>query len=189
MPADTSKPEDTPPFPNPGNKPVDGLLRLEARLRELGIPFKTHHHPPVFTVAESDDLHRQINGAHTKNLFLKDAKGRLFLIIAHHATVVALKTLHKSIGAARFSFGKADLLKSVLDVEPGSVTAFAVMNDPEGQVTVILDKVLAEAEIINAHPLRNDATTSIARDDLLRFLAAHGHEPTILDLTAAGSDS
>ncbi|MEO1543334.1 MAG: prolyl-tRNA synthetase associated domain-containing protein [Pseudomonadota bacterium] len=161
----------------------DPRICLEQRLAELDIPFTTHEHQPVFTVAESEELHRQISGAHTKNLFLKDAKGKLFLVVASHETEVALKQLHKKVGAARFSFGKADLLQEVLGVTPGSVTAFAVMNDTDGQVQVVLDQSLMNSEIINAHPLKNNATTSIARNDLLRFLVAHQHDPTILDLT------
>ncbi|MEL7048371.1 MAG: prolyl-tRNA synthetase associated domain-containing protein [Pseudomonadota bacterium] len=160
-----------------------GRFELEARLTDLGISFTTHTHDPVFTVAESDDLHRLIPGAHTKNLFLKDAKARLFLVVAHHETPVALKQLHKRLGAARFSFGKAELLKEVLGVEPGSVTAFAAMNDLENKVTVVVDSELQKSEIINAHPLQNDATTSVAYTDLLVFLSAHSHDPIISDLT------
>ncbi len=156
---------------------------LERRLADLEIRVETHEHPPVFTVAESEDLHRRIAGAHTKNLFLKDAKGRLFLVIAHHATEVALKGLHRRLGAARFSFGKPDLLMDALGVTPGSVTAFALMNDTAGAVTAVIDRALMEHAVVNAHPLRNDATTSIALDDLLRFIRATGHEPVVMDLT------
>lgn len=162
----------------------DPRQRLEARLQDLGIRVVTHDHPPVFTVDESNELHQRIPGAHTKNLFLKDAKGRLFLVIADHRTEVALKTLHKRLGAARFSFGKAELLEEVLGVKPGSVTAFAVMNDTDHRVTAVLDRRLMACDTINAHPMRNDATTSIARDDLLRFLSHNGHDPVIIALNA-----
>jgi Ala-tRNA(Pro) deacylase len=156
---------------------------LFERLAELGISVETTHHQAVFTVAESEALHREIPGGHTKNLFLKDAKGRLFLIIAHTDTVVDLKSLHKRIGAARLSFGKAELLMSVLGVPPGSVTAFALINDPGHRVRVIIDKALMQFDTINCHPLENTATTSIARDDLLRFIRACGHTPDVADLT------
>jgi Ala-tRNA(Pro) deacylase len=153
-----------------------------ARLRELGIETATVEHPPVFTVAESDEVHRQIPGAHTKNLFLKDAKGALFLVTALHSTDIDLKSLPKVIGSARLSFGKAELLMEVLGVAPGSVTAFAVMNDKARQVSVVLDAALMDHDIVNCPPLENTATTSIARDDLLRFIRATGHEPRICRL-------
>ena len=158
--------------------------RLFDRLAELGISVKTVEHPPVFTVAESEELHREIPGGHTKNLFLKDAKGRLFLVIAHADTEIDLKNLHKRLGAARFSFGKPELLFETLGVEPGSVTAFALINDTEQRVSVVLDQALMQFDTINCHPLQNTATTSIAREDLLRFILACGHAPGVADLTS-----
>jgi Ala-tRNA(Pro) deacylase len=135
-------------------------------------------------VAESADLERAIPGGHTKNLFLKDAKGALFLIIALGSTVVDLKSLPRAIGSARLSFGKPELLMEVLGVSPGSVTAFALINDRAGRVSVIIDRDLMDYEIVNCHPLENTATTSIARDDLLRFIRATGHEPNVARLGA-----
>lgn len=157
---------------------------LFNRLAELDIRVQTIEHPAVFTVAESEALERDIAGGHTKNLFLKDAKGRLFLIIAHAQTGIDLKSLHKRLGAARFSFGKADLMKTVLGVSPGSVTAFALINDPTGRVSVVIDQALMQFDTINCHPLENTATTSIAREDLLRFIRACGHTPSVTDLTS-----
>lgn len=153
------------------------------RLAELGIETQTIDHSPVFSVEESGELYERIPGGHTKNLFLKDAKGALFLIIAHHGTRVDLKRLPPVIGSARLSFGRADLLEQVLCVQPGSVTAFAVMNDTGQQVQVVFDRNLMEFAIINLHPMENSATTSIARDDLLRFIRATGHTPQIAALT------
>lgn len=153
---------------------------LFARLDQLGIATSTVEHPAVFTVAESSALDREIPGGHTKNLFLKDAKGRLFLVIAHAETRVDLKRLPALIGSARLSFGRPELLMEALGVTPGSVTAFAVMNDEQGRVGVVVDETLMRFDTINCHPLVNSATTSIARDDLLRFIRACGHEPTIL---------
>ena len=153
---------------------------LFKRLDELGIQTHTVDHPPVFTVAESAELDRQLSGGHTKNLFLKDAKGRLYLVIAHAHTAVDLKRLPKMIGSARLSFGKPDLLLEVLGVTPGSVTAFAVINDVEGRVSVVFDEALMDYSTINCHPLTNHATTNIARDELLRFIRTCGHEPKIL---------
>lgn len=157
--------------------------RLMDRLAELGIACRTAEHAPVFTVEDSGELYATIPGGHTKNLFLKDAKGQLFLIVAHHGTRVDLKKLPPVIGSARLSFGRAELLEEVLGVKAGSVTAFAVMNDGAGQVRVVIDQNLMAFETINLHPLENSATTSIAREDLLRFIRAAGHTPLIAALT------
>jgi Ala-tRNA(Pro) deacylase len=153
------------------------------RLAELDIACRTVDHPPVFTVEDSGELYAAIPGGHTKNLFLKDAKGQLFLIVAHHGTRVDLKKLPPVIGSARLSFGRAELLEEVLGVKPGSVTAFAVMNDQAGQVRVVIDQALMAFDTINLHPMENSATTSIAREDLLRFIRAAGHTPQIAALT------
>ncbi|MBY0224181.1 MAG: prolyl-tRNA synthetase associated domain-containing protein [Hyphomicrobium sp.] len=153
------------------------------RLAELRIETTTVDHPPVFSVEESGELYAKIPGGHTKNLFLKDAKGALFLIVAHHRTRVDFKRLPPVIGSARLSFGPAELLQEVMGVKPGSVTAFAVMNDAGQQVRVVMDRNLMEFDIINLHPMENSATTSIARDDLLRFIRATGHIPQIAALT------
>lgn len=153
------------------------------RLAELGIEAETVEHEPVFTVAESRPVKARIPGAHSKNLFVKDKKGRLFLITARDDTPIDLKRVHEAIGASgRVSFGSADQLREALGVEPGSVTPFAVVNDSEGQVTVILDASLMEHERVNFHPLINSMTTGVHRDDLVRFLRATGHEPRILRL-------
>jgi Ala-tRNA(Pro) deacylase len=155
---------------------------LLARLDALGIRTTTVEHEAVFTVAESEKLERDLPGGHTKNLFLKDAKGRLFLITAESHTPINLKTLHHRLGCARLSFGRPDLLMEVLGVLPGSVTAFALINDRERRVTFILDERLLRFETLNCHPLENTATTNIAREDLLRFIRGCGHEPRIIRL-------
>ncbi|HEX2554658.1 MAG TPA: prolyl-tRNA synthetase associated domain-containing protein [Microvirga sp.] len=153
------------------------------RLRDLGIPTETVEHPAVFTVAESRSVKAAIPGAHTKNLFLKDKRGRLFLITAKDETRIDLKRAHEALGASgRLSFGAAEQLRAVLGVEPGSVTALAVVHDTESRVTVILDANLMDFERINVHPLVNTATTGLARDDLVRFLASTGHPPRIVRL-------
>lgn len=157
---------------------------LFARLAELGIETVTVEHEAVFTVAESSHLERNLEGGHTKNLFLKDAKGQLFLVVAESHTPVDLKSLHKKIGAARLSFGKPELLMEVLGVPAGSVTALALINDDQKRVSVVVDERLMGYERINCHPLVNTATTSIARDDLLRFMRATGHEPLVVAIDA-----
>jgi Ala-tRNA(Pro) deacylase len=158
---------------------------LFAFLDALSIATTTHEHAPVFTVAESQALRDEIPGGHTKNLFLKDKKGRYFLLTVGEEAEIDLKRIHTRIGAqGRVSFGKPEALMALLGVVPGAVTCFGVINDADNQVTLIFDEALMEHEIINGHPLRNDATTSIARDDLKRFVEATGHAFTILNLSA-----
>ena len=152
-------------------------------LDELQIAVTTVDHPPLFTVQESQALRGTIPGAHTKNLFLKDKKGRYFLLTVAEDAEVDLKSVHKVIGASgRVSFGSSERLMELLGVSPGSVTVFGLINDADGAVTMVLDAALMENATINAHPLSNDATTSIARDDLVRFVRETGHEPLILNL-------
>jgi Ala-tRNA(Pro) deacylase len=153
---------------------------LFARLAELGIDTHTVEHEPVFTVAQSSRLERELPGGHTKNLFLKDKKDRLFLIVALGSAGIDLKTLPRLIGADRLSFGKPELLAEVLGVLPGSVTPFALIDDRARRVTVILDADMMRHERLNCHPLENTATTNIAREDLVRFIRSCGHEPRIL---------
>jgi Ala-tRNA(Pro) deacylase len=157
---------------------------LFRRLAELQIATNTVEHEPLFTVAESSKLERELPGAHTKNLFFKDEGGELFLVVAASTTPVDLKALARTLRAGRFSFGKPELLIQALGVPPGSVTAFAVINDPDRRVRLVIDAELMQHETINCHPLENTATTNIARDDLLRFLRACGHEPRIATLGA-----
>lgn len=158
---------------------------LFAFLDTLGIATATIAHPPLFTVADSQALRGEIPGGHTKNLFLKDKKDRFFLLVVGEDAVVDLKQIHHAIGAAsRVSFGRPEALLDLLGVTPGAVTAFGVINDTEGKVSVFLDAALMQHDTINAHPLRNDATTSIGRDDLVAFIRATGHEPTILKVSA-----
>jgi Ala-tRNA(Pro) deacylase len=157
-------------------KPAD----LFDYLDRLGIPHRTVEHPPLFTVEESQGLRGQIPGGHTKNLFLKDKKDALFLVVASEDARIALGGLHRLLGASgRLSFGSPDLLREVLGVEPGSVTPFAALNDTAHRVRVVLDAAMMENTVLNYHPLANTMTTSIARDDLLTFLRATGHEPRI----------
>jgi Ala-tRNA(Pro) deacylase len=155
-------------------------------LDRLGIAHATVTHPPLFTVEESRALRGRIAGGHSKNLFLRDKKGALFLVTALEDTVIDLKSLHRLLGAnGRFSFGSADLMRETLGIEPGSVTPFAALNDRTGRVTVVLDAAMMRHEQLNFHPLRNTMTTTIARDDLVRFLTATGHPPRIEPVSPA----
>ena len=156
-----------------------GLLQ---GLERMGIATTTVEHRATFTVAESSDIDRSLPGAHTKNLFLKDAKGRLLLIVANVASAVDLNGVAKRLGMGRVSFGRPELLMEVLGVAPGSVTVFAIANDREMRVQLVVDETLMAYDSLNCHPLENTATTNIARDDLLRFIRATGHEPKIMAL-------
>jgi Ala-tRNA(Pro) deacylase len=153
-----------------------------GRLDALGIEHRTTLHPPVFTVEEAQAHTRHIPGGHCKNLFLKDKKDRLWLVTCLDEQAVELNRLSKLIGAARFSFGRAELLAEVLGVSPGSVTPLAIVNDRDGRVTPVLDSKLLAHDWVNCHPLQNDATTSLRSADLVRFVRDTGHEPVLLDL-------
>ncbi len=154
---------------------------LFAFLDKQGIKTTTIDHRPVFTVDEGRDIKARIPGGHTKNLFLVDKKSRLFVVVALGEAVINLKTLHEKIGASgRLSFGSAEKLLHYWGVTPGSVTAMGAINDTEGHVTVVLDEAMFVHDILNCHPLQNNATTSIHRDDLVRFLKSTGHDPLIL---------
>ncbi|UJW75381.1 prolyl-tRNA synthetase associated domain-containing protein [Rhizobium sp. SL42] len=169
----------------PQNADAKSAQDLFRFLDELNIPHKTKTHAPVFTVAESVSLRDEIPGGHTKNLFVKDKKDRFFLLTVEENAVVDLKTVHTIIGAAsKVSFGKPEKLMDYLGVVPGAVTAFGAINDTGGNVTFILDADLMQHDNINAHPLSNDATTSISSQDLLRFIEATGHQPLVLKVTA-----
>ncbi len=153
---------------------------LVAHLDGLGIAHVTHRHRPIFTVEDGADLKAALPGGHSKNLFLKDKRGRLVLLSALGATQIDLTAFSRAIGAPRFSFGSAELLLAVLGVTPGSVTAFALLNDLDRRVAFYLDAALLDHDPVNFHPLRNDATTAIAPDDLLRFVASTGRHTHIV---------
>ena len=159
---------------------------LFAFLDRLGIAHRTMTHPPLFTVEQSQALRGQIPGGHTKNLFLKDKKGALYLVTALEDAIIDLKSLHRVLGASgRFSFGSAVELRETLGVEPGAVTPFGVVNDTAHHITVVLDTALLAHAEINAHPLTNTMTTTLKRDDLVKFLRATGHEPRIMGISGA----
>jgi Ala-tRNA(Pro) deacylase len=158
---------------------------LFAYLDSLGIAHKSVSHQALFTVEESRALRGRIPGAHTKNLFLRDKKGTVFLVVALEDAAIELRSLHRLLGASgRFSFGSADLMRELIGVEPGSVTPFSVINDKGLRVTVVLDATMMAHPVLNFHPLANTATTTISREGLLKFLEATGHEPRIEPVSA-----
>lgn len=154
---------------------------LFQRLTALGIPTTTMQHPPVFTVEEAKRLRGEIAGCHTKNLFVRNKKGAMWLIVCLEDRPVDLKALGIALGAGRFSFGSHQRLMTYLGVEPGSVTPFGVINDREGAVRVALDREVLAREPLNFHPLVNTMTTSISADDFLRFLESVNHPPVLVD--------
>jgi Ala-tRNA(Pro) deacylase len=154
-----------------------------ARLAELGIASTTVEHEPMFTVEQSGALRETIPGAHTKNLFLADKDGRVALVVAKDDTRVDLKRLASRLGFGRLSFGNAELLGNLLGVTAGSVTPYALFNDTEARVTVVVDEALLAFAEVNCHPLENTATTRLATADLLRFIRACGHEPLVFSLS------
>jgi Ala-tRNA(Pro) deacylase len=164
------------------DEPLRDRDEILAFLDTLGIATSTIDHPPVFTVEAAREHTHHLPGGHCKNLFLKDRKDGLWLITCRDDLSVDLNAVAKRLGAPRFSFGKAELLQEVLAVQPGAVTPLALANDRSGRVRAVLDAGLIAHEIVNCHPLQNDATTSIASADLLRFLSVTGHEPLIIDL-------
>ncbi len=157
--------------------PADLLAYLAAH----GIDQSTAEHEAVFRVGEGEEIKAGLPGGHSKNLFLKDAKGRLWLVCALDTTRIDLKRLPDAIGSARLSFGSPERLWDALGVRPGSVSLFALINDPDHAVSLVLDKALVDSDPINFHPLVNTATTAIGRQGLFRFLEVLGIEPLIVD--------
>jgi Ala-tRNA(Pro) deacylase len=156
---------------------------LFDRFAALGIATETVRHAPVFTVDESKQLRGELSGGHTKNLFLKDKKDILWLVITHEDVIINLKILRNQIGAAALSFASPATLRQVLGVEPGSVTPFALINDTGQRVRVVIDGGLLSFERLYFHPLVNSASTAISPQDLLTFLRACGHEPSIVEFS------
>ncbi len=155
--------------------------KLLAALDDLGLKTSTLHHEAVFRVGEGEGIKDQLPGAHTKNLFLKDDKGQLWLISAEQTARINLKALPRLIGSGRLSFGSPERLYAALGVTPGSVTALALVNDPERKVKFLLDKTLADAAIVNFHPLTNTATTALTQSDFRAFLTSLGRELVVVD--------
>ena len=151
-------------------------------LTQIGIEHTNHEHPAVYTVEEADQQHAGIDGVHSKNLFFKDKKKNLFLVVTLSDKSIIIKEVAKKIGAKSPSFGKPALLAEVLGVIPGAVTPFAVINDENNRVKVVLDKEMMENELLNFHPLENTATTTIASKDLVKFMEHCNQEFEIIRL-------
>ena len=156
-----------------------GEAGLLADLAALAIPFAAHEHAAVFTVEESRAVDHQFPGAHTKNLFLKDAAGVFWLVTVPADARVDLKSLPAAIGCKRVSFGRPDDMVRLIGITPGSVTPLAMINAAPGTISAVLDSALAAADRINVHPLRNSGTLGLAGADVLRLLRHWGHGPLI----------
>ncbi len=154
---------------------------LYALFAAHGVAWRTLEHPPVYRVEEGREIKAALPGGHTKNLFLKDHKDQIWLICALAETRIDLKRLPPVIGSGRLSFGSEALLYEALGVRPGSVTLFALINDPARRVQLVLDAALLQAEPVNFHPLANTATTAISQDGLQRFLGALEITPQVVD--------
>ncbi len=158
----------------------EGLL---ARLAALGIEAETVHHPPVFTVAESQALRGSLPGRHTKNLFLAPARGDgpFLLATLEEERKVSVNALARAVGAPRMAMGSAEALMATLGVPPGAVTPLGLVNAAPGSVRFVIDRALVEGDgaRIWVHPLANDASTGLRPADLLRFLRQLGHAPEV----------
>lgn len=170
----------------PAPTPAFDRDRLTAWLADNGVDHVTHDHPAFFRVEEGLDLKADLPGAHTKNLFLKDHKGLLWLISARQDTVIDLKRAAGAMGSGRLSFGNETLMWETLGVRPGSVTALALINDTDRRVTFVLDRRLWDADIVNVHPLTNTATTALDQSAFRRVLELMGREPIVVDFGALG---
>jgi Ala-tRNA(Pro) deacylase len=156
--------------------------KLFDHLVTLGIKTRTKDHPPIMTVDDGHEFWGDVAGVHCKNLFFKDAKGAYWLVVAPIDRTIDVKGLPSRMGSKRLSFARAERLREVLGVEPGSVTPFALINDEEQRANVVLDKWMMAQETLNFHPLENTATTSICAADLLKFIESCGHQPKVVEL-------
>ena len=156
--------------------------QLLARLSELGIAYQNHEHAAAFTVEEAKALRGELTGGHIKNLFLRNKKEEMWLVVAEEDKRIDLKALGERLGAGKLSFGSPDRLLRYLGVVPGAVTPFGIINDKECKVKVVLDRDLMGFNPVNAHPLVNTMTTALSPQDLVKFLEAEGHKPDILEI-------
>ncbi len=165
-------------------KPDELLETLEKQ----GIDFRLHRHEPIFTVAEGEHLKESIPGTHCRNLFVRDKKQNMFLVVAANETRIDMKKLQKVLDCGRLSFGSADRLWENLGITPGSVCPFCIANDTDKNVRIILDHDMMQSEIVNYHPMDNAMTIGITPADLIRYIRETGHEPEVVDLKPAAPD-
>lgn len=164
-----------------GSAPATSDVLL-ARLAELGIDVRTVEHVPVFTVAEAKRVRGDLPGGQTKNLFLRDKRGTMWLVCCPEDREVDLRALALKLGVKRLSFGSHERLRKYLGVGPGAVSPFAAINDHGNKVGVVIDRAVLEHEPINLHPLDNGKTTAVSASGLLTFLEAVGHPADVIEV-------
>lgn len=150
------------------------------------IEYNLYSHEPLFTVSQSSQLKQDIPGLHCRNLFLRDKKKNMFLVVAPNERAIDLKKLSRLLDCGRLSFGSEDRLWQYLGVKPGSVCPFAIMNDKDTDVTLVLDKAMMQASIVNYHPLDNSMTVGVSPEDLRKFCSLYSDDTLIVDLKLAG---
>ena len=169
--------------------PREEIARIEAPLfaflTEIGVDAVVHRHPPLFTVSDSQAICGDLPGAHVKNMFLKDKKAGLWLVTCLEDRRIKIRDLEKSLGAPKMSFGKPDVMAAAIGVAPGAVTPLAALNDRATRaVSIAIDETILTADLINCHPLHNEATIALTPANLLRFFEATGHTPVRVDFDA-----
>lgn len=163
------------------------MINIYQFLAEHDIEYERHDHPPVFTCEEADRLVPPLPAAKTKNLFVRDRKGRShFLVVVGYEKVVDLKALSSLLGVSKLSLASPERLRRYLGVDPGSVTILGVVNDPDKEVEIIMDEGLWDSKAFRCHPLVNTSTLVISREDLQRFLDTTGHKIRILNIPGKG---
>ena len=158
-----------------------------AALRKLDIKQSTISHQPMRTVEQSKEFRPREPGGYPKNFFLKNKKGKMWLVTLHEDRVIDLRTLGEMLGAGRVSFASEDRLMKYLGVIPGAVTPLAVINDVTQSVTAVLDEYLLNMHPLHFHPCDNSKTTTIDREGLLVYMSEFGHKPVILDFDQLGT--
>ena len=157
----------------------DDLIRI---LNDHGFKYFIKEHAPLFTVEDSKALRGQIEGAHSKNLFLKDAKANFFLISIEESASIDLKKTMQQIQSKKLSFAKPEYLQDILGIEPGSVSPFALLNDTKKQVKFYLDRSFLDSETVNFHPLINTATVNISPQNLIELIEKYHNPVNYIDL-------
>ena len=157
----------------------DDLIRI---LNDNGFEYFLEEHAPLFTVEDSKSLRGQIEGAHSKNLFLKDAKANFFLISIEESASIDLKKTMQQIQSKKLSFAKPEYLQDILGIEPGSVSPFALLNDTKKQVEFYLDRSFLDSETVNFHPLINTATVNISPQNLIELIEKYHNPVNYIDL-------
>ena len=157
----------------------DDLIRI---LNDNGFEYFLEEHAPLFTVEDSKSLRGQIEGAHSKNLFLKDAKANFFLISIEESASIDLKKTMQQIQSKKLSFAKPEYLQDILGIEPGSVSPFALVNDTKKEVRFYLDRSFLDSETVNFHPLINTATVNISPQNLIELIEKYHNPVNYIDL-------